>query len=287
MRFQSVKAPNLPRVPAVVLHRVNIKGLSLPGLGVSGDVPSVVKPSNHCNHSAAVGQSRASGRVRKISKKALFNSAETQNLVRSKPTAQACDKVKLAINGCQVVQNSEIFASGSSRTVASAATQQGDRNTLIQDKRYPLSLRVQEDKSTCQSTGVEDAIQHTQICSSPLTRGSSATKRELKGKAGGPRGKISVCSGHKVRARASEARRKRVVSTAFLDSSDEVSDVDTPKEGVGSRNRKRRGTRTASEIPPTRKRRLSSSEDEVIHNVSDSYLQPQVGLSVVGAESHA
>lgn len=268
MRLQSVKGyqvPNLPRVPAVVLHRVNIKGLSLPRLDVSGGVLSFVRPSDHCNHSAAVGQSRASGRVKKTSKKALFNSgAETQNVVRSKPTAQARDKVKLAINGCQVIQNSEIFASDSSRPVASAATQQGYRNTLIQDKHHPLSSRVQEDKSTYKSAGVKYTVQHTQIHSPPITRGSSATTRELKGKAGGPCGKIGVFSGHKVRAKA-KVRRKRVVSTAFLDSLDDVSDVDSSKEGVGPGKRKRRGTRTAaSEKPPTRKRRLSSSGDEVM-----------------------
>lgn len=251
--------PTLPRVPTVILHRVDIKGLLLPRLGVSSGAPSVGKPCDPCSHSAVVERPRASGRFRKTPRRSLFNSAETQTVV-SKLTAPAGDKVKLAINGCQVIQNSP--ASDSSTPVAIAATQQGDRNILIQDKHSPLSPRVQED--TCKSAGDKDSsrpVQHTEIHSPPTTRQSSATKREVQSKPGELRGEVSRGSGRKVRAKT---RRKRVVSAAFLDSLDDVSDVDTSKEEVGPRKRKRRGTRTAaSEKPPTRKRRLSSSGDEV------------------------
>ena len=271
------QVPNFFRAPSIVLHRVDIEGISLPLIRSLCD--STIKLPEHCNISSLQTESTAlssnsqhasvsfSGRpqVSGRTPSARVRKA-TKRLTADTPTAASVCDTSTAHDAGHKVEQKSLAVRVSCPSTYSNRNGRPNSGKCDSDVRVHKSTEIVNEPVQDQKSSDEPMLTPAAaLCGEGNSTVASSSPRQLsavtkvkKGfkKPGAHRSVKVVRDRNKSDTRTSRSGQKRVTSVHFLDRSD---DANTLKEG--SRKRKRDGM--AGKSPAGKRRKLNSSADEV------------------------
>ena len=272
------RVPNFFRAPSIVLHRVDIEGISLPLIRSLCD--STIKLPEHCNISSLQTESTALSSNSQHASVSFSGRPQVSGRTPSARVRKATKRLTAdAPTAASVCNKSTAHDAGHKVEQKSLAARVSCPNTYSNRNECPNSGKCDSDVRVHKSTEiVNEPVQDKSsdepmltvaaaaaLCGEGNSTAASSSPRQLstvtkvkKGlkKPGARRSVKVVRDRNKSDTRTSRSGQKRVTSVHLLDCLD---DANTPKEG--SRKRKRDGV--AGKSPAGKRRKLNSSADEV------------------------
>lgn len=245
------QVPTFLRAPSVVLHRVDVKGISLPRIRSLCDEQCTVKTPERCSTSslpAAVCRRTPGTRIRKATEKVTANTVEPPTAASVRDESAACG------TGHKAVEHKSL-ASSCSKWDTRCNTGKCDSVHKSADVRCETVL----DQKSSYVPVLASSRGEGNSTASPRSSKQLSTVAKVKKRLRKP----GACWSAKVAydrcksiTRASQRGRNRVTSVRFLHSLDD-------KATLKERSRKRKRDGVAGSSPVKKRRKLNNSVDEV------------------------